>query len=146
MVAAVQIAGYLATVDAMRPARLLSLSAPRKDTMMIHCLLKPILAVTGTLSSFGLLAVDELPGWTDISATAKVSIIATLLVLISVVIVSLFLLISKERRDNTTATNQQRKDFVEELKNARKHHEQVIERVCKSFERAQDRDEHERKP
>jgi len=105
------------------------------------------LVVTGTVSSIGLFAVDELPGWSDLPPLAKVSIIATLLVLVALVVVSLMLMLAWERKANMiqvkslidsamNATEQQRVDFVDEVANSRSHHSATVERVCLAFEKS----------
>jgi hypothetical protein len=85
---------------------------------------------------FGLLAVDELPGWSDIPALAKVSVIAALLGTLAAVIASLMILLIRERRENNLTQESQRKAFSAEVANARKHQEGVVERICESYERS----------
>lgn len=107
------------------------------------------LGATGVLSSVGLLAVDELPGWSELPSLAKVSIIGTLVVMVAFVLVSLMLMISKERKEHSLqvrallatakeSAEKQRRDFVDEVANSREHHSLTVERVCASFERASD--------
>jgi mannitol-specific phosphotransferase system IIBC component len=114
--------------------------------MMIPNLATKIeLGVTGVLSSIGLLAADDIPGWSELPSLAKVSIIGTFVVMVAFVLVSLMLMLSKERKDHSQqvrallatakeSAEKQRQDFVDEVANSREHHNQVVERVCASFE------------
>lgn len=89
---------------------------------------------------YGLLVVDEIPGWTDMSNLAKVSVIGFLLVTILIVVVFLLRAIRSQQKEHLTAMANQQRDhltamaaqqaaFILEVQVSRKDYGDVIEKV-----------------
>ena len=76
------------------------------------------LCTTLGASLTGLLTADEIPGWTDLTNVAKVSIIGFLCALIGLTLLMLLM-----------ANRNQQKDFIAEVQNSRTAYGQVIKDI-----------------
>jgi ABC-type Na+ efflux pump permease subunit len=90
------------------------------------------------LDAFALLAVDEIPGWTDLSNLARASVVGFLLVMLAVVVICLLRAISillRTMREQQTASQKaiatQQAQFIAEVQAARKDSGEAIISVRK---------------
>ena len=109
--------------------------------MMTH---KAITIVAGFLSSIGLFATEEvIPGWSDIGSLAKVSVLAALFAILSMVIsyviYSLFTNMRQLQKDHMSELNNSRAALMGEIKDSRDAFGKVITVIRESAERQSER-------
>lgn len=87
------------------------------------------LASTLVVSTASLLVADEIPGWTDLSALAKVSVISFLCLLIGVVVIQLLRTLREQQKEFAQAAAEQRQMFMDEVSAARDDYGTVVDKI-----------------
>ena len=109
--------------------------------MILQAAGKVAWATAGIVSSVGLLAVEDIPGWSDFGTLGKGSILISLILIVAGVVVKLF-----------HELDRQRKDYLAQLDHRTTAFEGIVERITNKQEsasvacsemRAQDRAERE---
>ena len=88
-----------------------------------------ILCSLMTANLAGLLAADDIPGWTELPGLAKASIIGFLCLLLGIVILLLLKALRDQQKLHIESLRAQHGEFIEEVQSARRDYGEVVRQV-----------------
>lgn len=83
-----------------------------------------------TAATTGLLAADDIPGWTELSNLAKASVVGFLCLLLGAVVLLLLKTLRDQQKLHIQSLQVQHSEFIAEVQSARRDYGEVVKTVC----------------